>query len=275
MIPGPIFSWPQLILMLLPFFTAVLSAGLALYGLWWWQHYRRPTTAVRPRFWRPLTVVLTVLAMAGNIWGLVLLYLVTSLHQEAVLDSHYRHSRRQFVLPQDFQYGELVIPQGSLINRYDAFDNGEPQRPLELRGLQAVRFPHPVQVAGVWATAMEISPTRLELAHDQSIGPVAHFDAKANRGYGAWLRDPQRTALACKQGERAWFEVPLIEYDIVAEFGHPEPDGPQARFRPSQWMVTRCETDWGAIDVKPAYTDAGPAGAQAQVWGPMLPDTDD
>lgn len=170
------------------------------------------------------------------------------------------------MLPQDLQYGELLIPQGSLIDRYDPFDHGEPQRPLSLRGLRAVRFPHPVQVAGTWATAMEINPTRLELAHDQQIRPVAHFDRQAGDGYGAWVSDPARPDLDCQQSEYAWFHRPLIDYDIEAEFGQPEPDGPAARFRPSQWAVTHCESSWGPIELQPA----GPADA-TPVWGALPP----
>ncbi|WP_370679089.1 hypothetical protein [Comamonas sp. GB3 AK4-5] len=275
MIPAPLFSIPQLLLLLSPFLAMALGAGLLLHGLLWWSRHRHLTAAQRPRFWRPTTIVLALLVLAGGIWGGVLLWKMQQISHQVELRAHYRQSRQQFVLPQDFQYGELVIPQGSLVNRYDPFDNGEPQRPLGLRGLRTVRFPHPVQVAGVWATAMETGPTRLELARDQSISPVFHFDSKANNGYGAWVKDPKRSHLACKQGEYAWFEVPLIPYDIQEEFGKPGPDGPEARFRPSQWTVTRCESDWGPIEVKPVYTGAGPDDAQPQVWGPLLPDSGD
>jgi hypothetical protein len=275
MIPAPLFSIPQLLLLLSPFLAMALGAGLLLHGLLWWLRHRHLAAAQRPRFWRPSTIALGLLVLAGGIWGLVLLWKMQQISHQVELRAHYRQSREQFVLPQDFQYGELVIPQGSLINKYDAFDNGEPQRPLGLRGLQSVRFPHAVQVAGVWATAMETSPARLELARDQKISPVFHFDREANDGYGAWVKDPRRSHLACKQGEHAWFEAPLIPYDIQAEFAKPGPDGPAARFKPSQWAVTRCESDWGPITVKPAYTDSGPKDAQAQVWGPLLPNSDD
>lgn len=259
--------------MLLPFFAAALSAGLALYVLgWWWRHRHQPATQ-RPRFWRLGTVVLTVLAIAGDTWGLVLLYQVTLWEQQAVLQDHYRRSRQQFVLPQDFQYGELLIPKGSLINRYDAFDNGEPHRPLRMSRLDAVRFAHPVQIAGVWASAM--SGDLLELDRDQRIAPVFHFDGNARDDYGAWVADPSRPYLECRKGQQARFHVPLIDYDIVAEFGKPEPDGPDARFKPSQWAVTECFGSQEPIEVKPAYADQGPAGAQTPVWGPLQPSIGD
>lgn len=275
MIPVPLFSLPQLLLLLSPFLAMALGAGLLLHGLLWWLRHRHLTAAQRPRFWRPSTIVLGLLVLAGGIWGLVLLLKMQQIVHQIELRTHYRQSREKFVLTQNFQYGELLIPQGSLINRYDGFDNGEPQRPLALRGLESVRFPHPVQVAGVWATAMETRHPRLELAHDQQIGPVFHFDPQAKDSYGAWVKDPNQSHLACKQGEYAWFNVPLIDYDIQAEFGKPSPDGPDARFRPSQWAVTHCESDWGPIMVKPAYAGSGPKDAQPQVWGPLMPNTGD
>lgn len=266
MIPGPLFSWPQLLLLLAPWLAAALGAGLLLYRLrWGWRHRHLPA-AQRPRFWRAGVAALSVLATVGCLWGLVLAQHIWQIQQTLEQQHRYRHSRQHFVLPQDFQYGELRIPQGSLIDRYDPFDHGEPQRPLSLRGLRAVRFPHPVQVAGAWATAMETNPTRLELAHDQQIRPVAHFDRQAGDGYGAWVPDPARPHLDCKQGEYAWFHRPLIDYDIEAEFGQPEPDGPAARFRPSQWAVTHCESSWGPIELQPA----APADA-TPVWGALLP----
>ncbi len=207
---------------------------------------------------------------SGDRWhlGLVLLYKSYEFDREFALITYYRQSRQQFVLPQDFQYGELLIPKGSLINRYDAFDNGEPQRPLRMNRLDAVRFAHPVQIAGVWAIAMD--GHELELDRDQRISPVFHFDRNVNGDYGAWVLDPTRPYLDCQKGQRARFNVPLIEYDIQAEFGKPEPDGPDARFKPSQWAVVEC-SNHGPIEVKPAYTEAGPKNAQSQVWGPLQP----
>ena len=267
MIPGPLFSLPQLLLLLSPFLALALGFGLALHGLLWWQRHRNLPAGQRPRFWRPVTIALGVLVLAGGIWGLFLTIKMRQFDQEFALASHYRQSRQQFVLPHDFQYGELLIPQGSLINSYNPFDNGEPQRPLRMNRLDAVRFARPVQVAGVWASAM--SGGLLELDRDQRISPVFHFDAKARDGYGGWVRDPSRPYLECKKGQQARFNVPLIDYDIQAEFGKPEPDGPDARFKPSQWAVTECFGGQEPIEVKPAYTEAGPEGAQKNVWGPL------
>ena len=267
----PFAPWSALqLLMLLG--VPLLGLGLTLYLLgvaWRLQGWRRwqPGGTVPPkrqfakRFFTPARCAVLGVAALCLVWTGWVAYTMARFQSDAELAAHYRASRRHFVLPQDFQYGELRIPRGSLIDRYDPFDNGEPQRPLGLAGLRAVRFAQPVQVAGVWATAMQVYPARLELAQDQAIRPVFHFDPQAS----AWVPDPQRSALPCPQGAQALFEVPLIEVDIVAEFGQPEPDGPQARFRPSQWAVTQCDNQ-GLIEVAPAYAGPAPKGARADVW---------
>lgn len=275
MIPGPLLTLPMLLLALAPFVAAALTLGLLLRALMWRLRYRNLEKNQRPRFWTWLAIVLGVLAVAGDIWGVVMGYQLARISQRVELKSHYRDSRQRFVLPEDFQYGELVVPQGSLVNKYDAFDNGEPQRPLGLRGLEMVRFAHPVQVAGVWATALDARSGHIEVAREQRIGPVMHFDPQAQDGDGDWVVDPQRPYLQCQQGDVAKFEVPLIDYDIQAEFAKPSPDGPDARFRPSQWRVTECTRPTQPMELKPAYAQPGPKGAQAMVWGPLLPQDDD
>lgn len=264
MIPAPVFSSLQLVLLLLvPLIGGLLTLWLVGRALFFWLAHKGGMAD----FFRWPTLVLTALALVCDAWTGYLFSMHALQAREIEREVHYKESRRHFVLPQDFHYGELLIPKGSLIDRYDPFDNGEPHMPVALRGLQAVRFPHPVQVAGVWATAME--GDRLELAHDQHIGPVVRFDGDAADGYGAWVLDASRPTLACRQGELALFEVPLIDYDIVAEFGKPEPDGPAARFKPSQWRVMECESGRGPIEVAPAYTGPAPKGAQGSVWESM------
>lgn len=272
MIPGPLFTLPMLLLLLAPWLAVAITLCLLLSGLSWWLRHRRIPSPQRPPFWRWPSITLAVLAAAGNLWGVVLLYEFDLADKQFALQQHYRESRRNFVLPQAFQHGELLVPQGSLVNLYDPFDNGEAQRPLSLRGLDTVQFPTPIQVAGVWTTVLDASSGYIQLDRDQRIGPAVYFDGKANDGYGDWVPEPKRPYLECKKGQIAKFKVPLIDYDIVAEFGHPEPDGPQARFRPSQWRVMSCESD-RPIEIKPPYNQAGPKGAQTPVWGPLPPNT--
>lgn len=273
MIPGPLFSVPMLLLLLAPWLAAGLSLWLLLHGLSWWLHHRKKEAAQRPRFWRWPILLAAVLALAGDIWGVVMARKFAQIDERIEQQAHYRHSRQRFVLPQDFLYGEVLMPQGTLINRYDPFDNGERQRPLGLRGLDTARFPHPMQIAGAWVTAIE--GHTLELAHDQRISPVFHFDGTINPPYGEWVIDPQRPYLECKQGDWARAHIPLMDYDIQAEFLIGEPDGAQARYRPSQWGFVECSSGLPAIEVEPAYDASAMPGAHTPVWGPLIPNEDD
>ena len=182
----------------------------------------------------------------ADLWTGLLFYQFHSISRDVEAKQANRAARENFVLDRDFQYGELVIPAGTQINRYDPFDNGEKDMPLALRGLRAVRFPHPVRVAGVTADAMDVSgEAKLVLSEDQRIGPLFAYNKQ-----GKLSRDGQPASVACKRGQIARFDVPLIHYDIVAEFAKPEPDGPDARFKPSQWQFLGCE-DGTPIDLPP------------------------
>jgi hypothetical protein len=166
----------------------------------------------------------------ADLWTGLLFYQFHSVARDVDEKHANRVARENFILDRDFQYGELAIPAGSQINRYDPFDNGEKDAPLGLRGLRAVRFPHPVRVAGVSTEAMDVSANaKLVLAEDQTIGPLF---------------------VTCKRGQVASFDVPSIPYDIVAEFSKPAPDGPDARFKPSQWQFLGCQDD-ASIDLPP------------------------
>lgn len=272
MIPGPLFSLPMLLLLLAPWVAAGLSLWLLLRGLLWWRRHRRAPSSGRPPFWRWPVVLVAILALAGDLWGLVLAHKLAQIEEAVTLRAHYRESRQRFVLPEDFRYGEQLFPQGTLINRYDAFDNGERQRPLGLRGLNAARFVQPVRIAGAWVSA--IDSQTVELARDQRLGPVFHFDPDAEPGYGAWVVDTKRAYLECRKGDIARLHVPLIAYDIQAEFLVGAPDGPEARYRPSQWGFIDCQAGKPAIEVLPAYDGPAPAGAHLPVWGTLIPNED-
>jgi hypothetical protein len=114
----------------------------------------------------------------------------------------------------------------------------------------------------------------LELARNQRLGPVFHFDPDAKPGYGAWVVDPKRPYLQCRKGDIASLHVPLIDYDIQAEFLVGAPDGPKARYRPSQWGFIDCQEGKPAIEVQPAYEGPAPPGAQLPVWGTLIPNED-
>jgi len=253
MIPVQTFSvFALFLLFIAPLIGVVLTLGLLVKALLFWRKKSQKPV----RFFSQKTLFITLVALICDLWAGYLFYMSASVEYEIALKEHYKERRSHFVLSQDAQYGELLIPKGSLISRYDAFDNGEPQVPFSLRGLQAVRFPHPVQVAGMWVTAME--PPRMELAWDQQIGPVMRFDPNEADGYGEWVYDTKRPTIACSRGDIVLLEIPLIDHDIAKEFGKPEPDGAKARFCPSEWGVQQCEKGQGPIKVSPAYTGTAP-----------------
>ena len=222
-----------LLTVLVPLLGVVLAAALLVYGV-----YQRWFDA--PQKWVLAPRALQVLCAVAVLCNVVLLwqmYWAKSTQQARQDSAAVRASRERFVLPRDFQYGELLVPAGSLINRQDPFDQGEPDRPLALHGLDAVRFAQPVEVAGVWASALQTTPARVELAQNQTVGPVYSVNSRTQR----WERNRVKPTAACRKGQIAVFQVPHIPHDAPAEVGKPPPDGPDARFLPSQWMFRHCE----------------------------------
>ncbi len=190
---------------------------------------------------------LAVLCVMLDLWSGYVFYQSVRITQDVEARQRIKATRENFLLDRDFQYGELRLPRGSQIHRYDPFDDGTPDLPLALRGLRAARFPQPIEVARVWGQAMQVTGVvnRVELARDQVIGPRFAYNKQ-----GVLAHDDRTDSVACKQGQIARFDVPSIEYDIVAEFGKPEPDGPSARFKPSQWQFLGCD-DSGPITLPP------------------------
>jgi hypothetical protein len=110
----------------------------------------------------------------------------------------------------------------------------------------------------VWASALQIVPTRVELAQDQRLGPLHRYDTATK----SWVPNTVISGLACKAGQIAVFQVPPIAYDVQAEVGKPAPDGPDARFMPSQWLFRGCENG-PAITLQPAHSPSGAPTAAA------------
>ena len=181
----------------IPALGVVISALLLIYGV----YYRWVDVPQKWLLTPGALIGMVVVAVLCNGWLGVRMYLSQSAQQAWHDSAAVRASRERFVLPQDFQYGELLVPAGSLINGTDPLDRGAPTSPLALHGLDAVRFPQPVVVAGVLVNAMQVLPMRLELAENQ----------------------------------------PHIADDVAAEVGKAPPDGPLARFAPSQWLFKACE----------------------------------
>jgi hypothetical protein len=231
---------------LLALLGPLLTGALLLYGA-----YLRWVDL--PQKWvlqRRTLLALCLVALLCDAWLGLRLALSQRADQQRQTGAVARAARERFVLPRDFQYGELLVPAGSLVNRRDPFDKGEALRPLALHGLEAVRFAQPVQVAGVWAQALQVLPLRVELAQDQRLGPIHRYDAARQ----AWAVNPVVPALACKRGQIATFHVPHIPYDVQAEMDRPPPDGPQARCLPGQWLLKNCENG------PPVVVEAAPDG---------------
>jgi hypothetical protein len=232
-----------LLTVLVPLLGVVLAAALLVYGVYvrWFD---------APQKWVLAPRALQVLCAVAVLCNAVLLWQLYRMnHAQQTREDHItaRASRERFVLPRDFQYGELLIPAGSLVNRQDPFYRGEPAAPLALHGLEAVRFAQPVEVAGVWASALQTTPARVELAQNQTVGPVYSVNSRTQR----WERNRVKPTMACRKGQIAVFMVPHIPHDVQAEVGKPPPDGPDARFLPSQWMFRHCENG-PAIALEPA-----------------------
>lgn len=232
-----------LILFVLPLagvVSTILLVGGALAR--WVGRRRKHPLSRKARTW---LWALAGLTLVLDMWSSFLAYEFVGISRAVDQAAANRAARQDFLLPRNFQYGELLIPAGSQINRFDPFDNGEQDLPLALRGLRAVRFSQPVQIAGATAIAMEVYPPRLQLVEDQTVGPMFAYNKR-----GELVRDGQPASVACRKGQIASFNAPLIAYDVVAEFAKPEPDGPAARFKPSQWQFLGC-TDDGAISLPP------------------------
>ena len=243
MIFAPVFSLLAFfVLFIVPLIGVLGTIPMAWVVVARWRTKPPPLSRKARRWMWGLAVFLAV----ADLWAGLVAYQMHSITLDIKEKSANRAARADFILDRDFQYGELVVPAGSQIHRYDPFDNGEKDMPLALRGLRAVRFPHPVRVAGVTTDAMDVSgEAKLVLSEDQRIGPLFAYNK-----HGELTRDGQPASVACKRGQIARFHVPLIPYDIEAEFAKPEPDGPDARFKPSQWQFLGCDADT-RIDLPP------------------------
>ena len=94
---------------------------------------KHPPLSRKARTW--MWALAAFLAVA-DLWTGLLFYQFHSVARDVDEKHANRVARENFILDRDFQYGELAIPAGSQINRYDPFDNGEKDAPLGLRGLR-------------------------------------------------------------------------------------------------------------------------------------------
>lgn len=125
-------------------------------------------------------------------------------------------AREKLILQMDRPYGEFILPKGTYIERYDPFDSGQEHRDFRLTGLKLAKFTEPTKMAGLWALSYR-SLGRIQLSEDQVIN-----------------------GQLCKKNQIALFSIPTIKYDTIKEFTKEEPDGIDARFKPSQWIFSKC-----------------------------------
>ena len=193
--------------------TAILFIFL-IYGLW---HSNLASLFIAHKV--KLIVFITIVTILDS-FTLYMMYGFHNIKVDVTREAENRKARQQFTLTEDRQYGELLLPKGTQIERYDPYDNGEENRAFRLTGLRYAEFPYPVKIANLWATAMEVGViSKLKLARDQEI-----------------------SGIVCKANEIAEFDVPSIYYDPVKEFNKEEPDGAEARFKPGQWIFLKCST---------------------------------
>jgi hypothetical protein len=155
---------------------------------------------------------------------------------EHALQRAKKEARERFTLTEPRQYGELLLPKGTRIRRYDPFDKGEEKRMFYLTGLTYAEFPYPIKIANVWASAIDVSTNRLQLTYDQKI-----------------------SGTMCKGNHVARFYAPMIERYDSARL-EKEPDGSEAQLKPSQWVFQECTnitaptiqapSDWAKLIVR-------------------------
>lgn len=107
-----------------------------------------------------------------------------------------------------------------------------------------------MEVAGVLATALQVVPMRVELADNQRIGPVHRYDTATQ----TWVPNKVMPTLQCRRARSPCSRCRTSPTTCKAEVGKPPPDGPDARFAPSQWLFRGCEN--GPVTVQAAYNAA-------------------
>lgn len=250
-----VFAIIGLIVLAAPIFMLyLLIFALRVYGIARKEQVPFVRLLFKSRFFIIVLILTTIIAGIASF----ALYEFYSFERQFNEEMHYKESRRNFILPEDHLYGEIIFPKGTLVKRYDGSDNGEPERPLSLGGLDAARFPYPVEIAGVMTSALETFPGRLELSEDQYIGPVFYYSPHAG-DYGALVQDRTIESVRCLKGDVALFDIPsrdddAPDYNEEGVFRNYQ-DGKEAYFKPSEWKFQYCEKGRSLI-VPPAYGSA-------------------
>lgn len=149
-------------------------AGTGLLLWWGWRlwHLRRGQPRPPLRIWQWVLAVWLSILLFSTLLGLV--QMVWSDHCQAQQLSRLQRLTH-ITLERPMAWGDITLPAGSHIQRdmpqgsADGTD-GQP----DLRGLQEIRFPHPVPLGDIWVNALSVHhQVLLELALPHSFtGPV-------------------------------------------------------------------------------------------------------
>ncbi|HED34594.1 MAG TPA: hypothetical protein ENJ08_10330 [Gammaproteobacteria bacterium] len=165
-------------------------------------------------------VKLTVFIVAVLIMDLLSLfyaYIIYKIFAETSRNLKNKKALEAFVLKEEYQYGDVLLPAGTKITRYDPYDStGDKERASRLTGLISAEFPSPIKVASVWASAIETDGL-LRLSRNQRISGVF-----------------------CRTNQMVRFHVPSVGYNDTRdpEIKQGEPD---VRLMTAQWVFWECE----------------------------------
>jgi hypothetical protein len=179
-----------------------------------------PSVSASLKAYKKIISICLIFSLPLTGLGLYFIYIFIEITNDTAHKIAVKKTRQRFTLTEPHRYGELELPAGTRIVRYDNFDEGEENRAFRLTGLLRAEFPYPIKIANLSVTMIE----------------------PETRPYGMlWLSHAQKiSGTSCAAGQVAMFNVPLIDYDILAEFGNEPPDGPEARLKPSQWIFVKC-----------------------------------
>lgn len=134
-----------------------------------------------------------------------------------------------FVINEDYRYGDLLFPKGSMIDRDDR------------KGLRSARFPEPIALIGLKISALEAYPLRLELAEDAMISPVYELQYEAESNKMIWVKDQTGKSIACQKGDVALFVDLSNAADQRLQYRKQDED---VHFVPEEWQFVKCETNY-------------------------------
>lgn len=144
-----------------------------------------------------------------------------------------------FYARQDYQYGSVTFPKGTLVYR-DAYAARDSDK-IGLSGLKSARFAEPIMMRNIPVYAIEIYPLRVELAEDTAIGPVYQLQYEAESNKMIWVENAVVPNMTCQKGDVALF-IDVSEETNDTQWN--KKDGVDAHFVPEEWQFVKCETNY-------------------------------